>query len=144
MKTKEKAKVCLLHKQWTAWWKLLVKYLVKCIETTVIKSSSSYNQEHSPHKGKIISKRLLLSSDSSKKRTNKFFCLTVLKTNLFFCFLEGSEDTKKSFRNYLTFTWWCFGHSLAKSLQIEVHCTNLFTVTSHLMEKKCDHWVLRD
>ena len=30
----------------------------------------------------------------------RFFCLTVLKTNLFVRFLEESEDTKKSFRNY--------------------------------------------
>jgi hypothetical protein len=30
--------------------------------------------------------------------------LTVLKTNLFVCFLEESEDTKKSFRNYLIFS----------------------------------------
>ena len=58
------------------------------------------------YKGQIISKRLLLSSDSSKIRTNEFgffFCLTVLKTNLFVRFLEESEDTKKSFRSYLTF-----------------------------------------
>ena len=41
-------------------------------------------------KGQIISKRLLVSSDSSKKQTNKFvfFCLTVLKTNLIVHFLE--------------------------------------------------------
>ena len=64
--------------------------------------------------------------------------VSVVKTNSLVRFLGEFEDTKKSFRNYLTFTWWCFGHSLAKSLQIEVHCTNLFTVTSHLMEKKCD------
>ena len=40
------------------------------------------------------------------QKTNEriqYFCLTVLKTNLFVCFLEESEDTKKSFRNYLTF-----------------------------------------
>ena len=48
-------------------------------------------------KGQIISKRLLVSSF--------FFCLTVLKTNLFVRFLEESEDTKKSFRNYLTFRY---------------------------------------
>ena len=57
-------------------------------------------------KGQIISKRLLVSLDSSKKRTNeriRFYCLTVLKTNLFVRFLEESEDTKKLFRNYLTF-----------------------------------------
>ena len=33
-----------------------------------------------------------------------FFCLTVLKTNLFVRFLEEFEDTKKSFWNYLTFS----------------------------------------
>ena len=57
-------------------------------------------------KGQIISKLLLVSSDSSKKQTNEFvfFCLTVLKTNLFVRFLEESEDTKKPFRNYLTFS----------------------------------------
>jgi hypothetical protein len=56
-------------------------------------------------KGQIISKRLLVSSDSSKKRTKEFgfFCLTLLKTNLFVRFLEESEDTKTSFRSYLTF-----------------------------------------
>ena len=32
----------------------------------------------------------------------RFFCLTVLKTNLFVQFLEESEDSKKFFRNYLT------------------------------------------
>ena len=56
-------------------------------------------------KGQLISKRLLVSSDSSKnERTNKFvFCLTVLETNLFLCFLEEPEDTKKSFWSFLTF-----------------------------------------
>ena len=42
------------------------------------------------------------------QKTNKqirFFGLTVLKANLFVRFLEESEDTKKSFRNYLTFTY---------------------------------------
>ena len=47
----------------------------------------------------------MVSLDSSKKQTNKsFFCGTVLKTNLFL-FLEESEDTIKSFRNYLTFSY---------------------------------------
>ena len=58
-----------------------------------------------PPKGQIISKQLLVSSDSSKKRNERirFFRLTVLKTNLLVRFLEESEDTKKPFRNYLTF-----------------------------------------
>ena len=41
------------------------------------------------------------------QKTNEWirvFCLTVQKTNLFVRFLEESEDTKKSFRSYLTFT----------------------------------------
>ena len=44
-------------------------------------------------KGQIILKQILVSLDSSKKRKNIFFCLTVLKT-----FLEESEDTKSSFK----------------------------------------------
>ena len=65
-------------------------------------------------KGQIISKLLLVSSDSSKKRTNEFvfFCLTVLKTNFF---LEESEDTKKSFRNYLTFRIWKISMTFIKN-----------------------------
>ena len=61
-------------------------------------------------KGQIISKRLLVSSYSSKKRMNEFGFLpkTVLKTNLFVRFLEESEDAKKSFQNYLTFRMYGF------------------------------------
>ena len=46
-------------------------------------------------KGQIISKGLLVSSNFPKKRTNKF--VVVVKTNLFVCFLEESEDTKSPF-----------------------------------------------
>ena len=56
-------------------------------------------------KGQIISKGLFGTLGFFQK-TNKqirFFCLTVQKTNLFVRFLEESEGTKKSFRNYLTF-----------------------------------------
>ena len=52
-------------------------------------------------KGQIISKGLLLSSNSPKKRTNEFVFTTT--TNSFVRFLGEFEDTKKSFRNYLTF-----------------------------------------
>ena len=38
------------------------------------------------------------------EQTNSFFCLTVLKSNLFIRFLEVSEGTKNSFLNYLTFS----------------------------------------
>ena len=57
-------------------------------------------------KGQIISKRLLVPLDSSKKQMNKFFFLpnSTLKPNLFDRFLEESENIKKSFQNYLTFS----------------------------------------
>ena len=53
-------------------------------------------------KGQIISKGLLVSSNSPKKQTNEFVFTTT--TNLFVCFLGEFEDIKKSFRNYLTFS----------------------------------------
>ena len=53
-------------------------------------------------KGRIISKELLVSSNSPKKRTNEFVFTTT--KNSFVRFLGEFEDTKKSFPNYLTFT----------------------------------------
>jgi hypothetical protein len=52
-------------------------------------------------KGQIISKGLLVSLNSPIKRTNKFAFTTT--TNSLVRFLGEFEDTKKSFRNYLTF-----------------------------------------
>ena len=52
-------------------------------------------------KGQIMSKGLLVSSNSPKKRTNEFVFTTM--KNSFVRFLGEFEDTKKSFRNYLTF-----------------------------------------
>ena len=51
--------------------------------------------------GQIISKGLLVSSNSPKKWTNEFIFTTT--TNSFVHFLGEFEDTKKSFRNCLTF-----------------------------------------
>ena len=51
-------------------------------------------------KRQIISKGLLVSSNSPKKRMNKFVFTTT--TNLFVRFLGEFEDIKKSFQNYLT------------------------------------------
>ena len=48
-----------------------------------------------------MSKGLLVSSNSPKKQTKEFVFTTT--TNLFVRFLGEFEDTKKSFRNYLTF-----------------------------------------
>ena len=45
----------------------------------------------------------MVSSNSPKKRRNEFVFTTT--TNLFICFLGEFEDTKKSFRNYLTFNY---------------------------------------
>ena len=52
-------------------------------------------------KDQIISKGLLVSSNSPKKRTNEFVFTTT--KNLFICFLGEFDDTKKIFQNYLTF-----------------------------------------
>ena len=54
-------------------------------------------------KGQLISNANCLAVNSSKKRTNEFVFTTM--RSVFVCFLEEIEDTKKIFRNYLTFTY---------------------------------------
>ena len=57
-------------------------------------------------KGQIVSKWFLVSSISSKKRTKEFnFTTMAPQVDLFsFVFWRKIEDTKKTFRNYLTFS----------------------------------------
>ena len=52
-------------------------------------------------KGQMISKGLLVSSNSPKKRTYEFVFTTM--TISFIRILGEFKDTKQSFRNYLTF-----------------------------------------
>ena len=52
-------------------------------------------------KGQIISKGNCRAVNSFKKRMNEFISTTMRR--VFFCFLEEIEDSKKAFRNYLTF-----------------------------------------
>ena len=52
-------------------------------------------------KGQLISKANCQAVNSSKKRTNEFVFTTMQR--VFVCFLEEIEDSKKAFRNYLTF-----------------------------------------
>ena len=52
-------------------------------------------------KGQLISKKNCQGVNSSKKRTNEFVFTTMRR--VFVRFLEEIEDTKKTFRNYLTF-----------------------------------------
>ena len=52
-------------------------------------------------KGQLISKANCQAVNSSKKRTNEFIFTTMRR--VFVCFLEEIEDSKKAFRNYLTF-----------------------------------------
>ena len=52
---------------------------------------------------------MVFSSRRFLQKTNeriRFFGLTVLKKNLFDRFLEESENNKKSFQNYLTFSYY--------------------------------------
>ena len=53
-------------------------------------------------KGHLISKANCQAVNSYKKRTNEFVFTTMRR--VFVCFLEEIEDSKKAFRNYLTFT----------------------------------------
>ena len=55
-------------------------------------------------KGQKKSKRFFQAAVSSKKRTNEFYFTTMKpQVNLFsFVFLEETEDTKNTFRNYLS------------------------------------------
>ena len=53
-------------------------------------------------KGQIISKANCQALNSSKKRTNELFFTTM--RCVFVRFLEEIEDTKETFRNYLTFS----------------------------------------
>ena len=53
-------------------------------------------------KGQIVSKANCQAVNSFKKRTNGFVFTTMRR--VFVCFLEEIEDTKKTFRNYLTFS----------------------------------------
>ena len=52
-------------------------------------------------KGQLISKANCQAVNSSKKRMNEFVFTTMRR--VFVRFLEEIEDTKKTFRNYLTF-----------------------------------------
>ena len=54
------------------------------------------------HKGQLISKANCQAVNSSKKRTNEFVFASM--ELVFICFLEEIEDSKKTFRNYLTFS----------------------------------------
>ena len=53
-------------------------------------------------KGQLISKANCQAVNSSKKRTNEFVFTTMRR--VFVRFLEEIEDSKKAFRNYLTFS----------------------------------------
>ena len=67
-------------------------------------------------KGQLILKANCQAVNSSKKPTNEFVFTTMRR--VFVHFLEEIEDSKKAFRNYLTF-----------KKELKVYCPNLYTVT---------------
>ena len=69
------------------------------------------------HKGQLISKANCQAVNSSKKRTNEFVFASM--ELVFICFLEEIEDSKKTFRNYLTFSKKIFSESENISYQIK-------------------------
>ena len=54
-------------------------------------------------KGQLISKANCQAVNYSKKRMNEFIFSSMQR--VFICFLEEIEDSKKAFRNYLTFSF---------------------------------------
>ena len=52
-------------------------------------------------KGHLISKANCQAMNPSKKRMNEFVFTSMRR--VFICFLEEIEDSKKAFRNYLTY-----------------------------------------
>ena len=54
-------------------------------------------------KGRLISKTKCQAMNSSKKWTNEFVITTMLR--VFIRFLEEIENSKKAFRNYMTFSF---------------------------------------
>ena len=59
------------------------------------------SDKEQPVKGQLISKSNCKAVNSSKKGMNEFIFTNMRR--VFACFLEEIEDTKKTFRNYLTF-----------------------------------------
>ena len=68
---------------------------IKCLGAHIIKSWIKIG------KGQITSKANCQDMNYSKKRTNEFVFTTMRR--VFVHFVEEIEDTKKTFRNYLTF-----------------------------------------
>ena len=61
----------------------------------------AHSKSSGASKGQLILKANCQAGNSSKKQTNEFdFAVIRL---VFVHFLEGIEDTKKTFRNYLAF-----------------------------------------
>ena len=65
----------------------------------------SVNLKSSLYKGQLILKANCQAVKFSKKRTNKFVFTSI--QCVFAWFLEEIEDSKKAFRNYLTFSTEC-------------------------------------
>ena len=71
--------------------------VVNCRENKIMNVVFIFQFEDSITKGQLISKALEFFQKTNERIC--FFCLTVVKTNLFVRFLEEFEDTKKIFRN---------------------------------------------
>ena len=101
----------------TWWWGEWLSVHQQCRDAQwTIFTKKQFTAKFSPT-GQIISKELLVSSNSPKKRTNEF--VVVVKTNLFVRFLGEFEDTKSPFEII-----WPLGKTdfqiLANQLQVHV------------------------
>ena len=95
-------------------------------------------------KGQIISKRLLVSWDSSKKRTNKFVFSTVRqkKTEFVRSFFGRIRGYQKSFWNYLTFSIFT-NFSWAKSHNFFIMQKSKFTKIFNICWKRIPFMLCR-
>ena len=77
-------------------------------------------------KGQLISKANFQAVNSSEKQTNEFVFTTM--QHVFVRFLEEIEDTKNTFRNYLTFKNVSKIYSKVQVLNSDPALTSLFHV----------------
>ena len=85
-------------------------------------------------KGQLISKANCQAKNSSKKRTNEFNFTTMRL--VFARFLEEIEDTKKTFRNYLTFITVNVINFFVKMSQMQVFYTKSCKSAAFCFETK--------
>ena len=95
---------CFVCGKKLTWWNWILNRRI--LTKSVYNKSQKFSHAKCLLEVRWFQKDFLISSDSSKKRTNKFVFSTVRqKTNKFVCLFFGRiRGYQKSFQNYLTFS----------------------------------------